>query len=115
MFLCKSTCSKLCYEIMVAHLYTTSYINLSAKVKFDRYLLFLDIWFRLWILNKKGFYNRETFAALNYEIQPMTFITFYEAQIINSYLNLRISPNHDKVDGLSANCEILIKSIDSLL
>ena len=57
----------------------------------------------------------KTVAALNYEIQPMSFITFYEAQIINFYLNSMISPNHDKVDGISANCEILIKWIDSLL
>jgi len=37
------------------------------------------------------------------------------SQIINSFLNSRISANHDKVDGLSANGEILIKEFVSLL
>ena len=33
---------------------------------------------------------------------------FYAIQIINPFLNLIISANHDKIEGLSANWEILI-------
>ena len=43
---------------------------------------------------------------LNYEIQQMSF---YATQIIHPFLNSRISANHDKVEGLLANGEILIK------
>ena len=68
-------------------------------------------------MEEKRFYNRETIAALNYEIQQMSFIPPFPAyQIINSFLNSRILSNHDKVEGLSANNgEILIKGIVSLL
>ena len=52
----------------------------------------------------KRFYDRETIAASNYEIR-------YATQIINPFLNSRISDNHDKVGELSANSEILIKEI----
>ena len=38
-----------------------------------------------------------------------TTLTFYAIQIINQLLNSRISANHDKVEGHTANREILIK------
>ena len=45
----------------------------------------------------------------------MSFIfPFYATQIIHSFLNSRISANHDKVVGLSSNGEIHIKGIVSL-
>ena len=62
-------------------------------------------------------YNRETIAASNLEIHQMSFtppFPFYATQIINPFHNSRILANHDKVDGLSANGEILIKEIVSL-
>ena len=40
---------------------------------------------------------------------------FPAAQKINPFLNLIISANHNKVDGLSANGEIYVKGIVSLL
>ena len=39
-------------------------------------------------------------------MQQMSFIHtlhFYATQIINPFLNLRVSVNHDKVNGISAN------------
>jgi hypothetical protein len=51
-------------------------------------------------------YIRETMAKFNYDMQQMSFIHtlhFYATQIINPFLNLRISVNHDKVYGISAN------------
>ena len=62
------------------------------------------------------FCNRETIAPLNYETHKMSFITpIHATQIIKPFLNLKISANQDKVDGLSAKGEILIKGIVSLL
>ena len=40
---------------------------------------------------------------------------FYAAQIINPFLNSWISANHEKVERLSANSEIIVKGIVSLL
>ena len=59
---------------------------------------------------QKRFYNRETIAALNYEILQMSFIPFpfYAIKIINPFHNLKISANHNKVDGLSDNGENLV-------
>ena len=54
---------------------------------------------------------------LNYTT-PNVFYTplrFYTTKIISSFLNSRISANHDKVGGLSANGKILIKGVVSLL
>jgi len=62
---------------------------------------------------KKRLYNRETFAALNYKIHKCLFI--FITHIINPFLNSMISANHGKVDGLSANGEIPVKGIGSLL
>ena len=42
-------------------------------------------------------------------------LPFYAIQIINPFLNSRISLNHDKVVRLSANGEIIRKEIVSLL
>ena len=42
-------------------------------------------------------------------------LPFYATQIINIFLNSSITANHDKVDWLSANGEIFIKGIVSLL
>ena len=65
---------------------------------------------------ERGVHSRETIAALNYEIHQMSKNTpFYATQIINPFINSKISTNHDKIDGLSANCEILIREIVSLL
>ena len=61
-------------------------------------------------LNKKIFYNRETIV----KSQQMSFITSYVTQIINPFLNSMDSPNHDKVEWLSANDEIILKGIVSL-
>jgi hypothetical protein len=68
-------------------------------------------------LDQKKFYNRETIAALNYKMQQMSLIShpLYAAKIIFPFLNSRISAKHDKVDELSANGEILLKGIISLL
>ena len=64
---------------------------------------------------EKRFYDRETIAALNYEIHTPNVLPFYSTKMINPFLKLRISDNHDKVDELLANCEIFIKGIVSLL
>ena len=54
--------------------------------------------------NQKRFYNRETIATLNYEIQPKPFILLFSSATKNNpFLNSRISANHDKVNGLSDN------------
>ena len=46
----------------------------------------------------------------------MSFIPLSTATpIINPFLNLRISANHDKVEGQLANGEVLIKAIETLL
>ena len=70
-------------------------------------------------IQQKRFYDRETFAALNYQIHQMSFIqafpSIYATQIINTFLNSRISANQDKVDGLLFNREIHLKEIVSLL
>ena len=42
-------------------------------------------------------------------------LPLHPTQIIYPFLNSRIISNHDKVDGLSANREIFIKEIVSLL
>ena len=66
--------------------------------------------------DKKRSYHRKIIAALNYEIQQMSFIPpFPSTQIISPVNNSRISANHDKVEILSANCEILIEGVVSLL
>ena len=39
----------------------------------------------------------------------------YASQIIDRFLNSRISTDHNEADGLSANSEILMKGIVSLL
>jgi hypothetical protein len=44
-----------------------------------------------------------------------TPLPFYAAQTFNPVLNSRISANHDKVERLSANRELLIKMIVYLL
>ena len=51
-------------------------------------------------------------AAFNYEIQQMSFI---QGVIINPFVNTMNSANHDIVNGLPANGEILLKGIVSLL
>ena len=59
---------------------------------------------------QKRLYGRETIEASNYEKHHMYFIslTFYAVEVINPFLNSRISANRDKVDGVSAYGEILI-------
>ena len=59
---------------------------------------------------QKRFYNRETIAALNYEILQMshTPFPFYAAQINTPFLISMIKANHN-------NVERLIKGIVSLL
>ena len=46
-------------------------------------------------------------------------LSFYATQIVNPFINTRISANHDKVDELSANGVILVgdcfSSLESLL
>ena len=55
------------------------------------------------------FYNRETIAVFNYEMQKIPFIRpcLLCTQKINPLFNLMFSANHDKVDRLSANGETL--------
>ena len=72
--------------------------NDFSQLDFNKAFVF---WFITWFY-KKRFYNRETIATLNKKC------------LSYPYLNLRIVANHDKVDGLSANIEILIKRIVSL-
>ena len=50
-----------------------------------------------------------------YYSEILSNLPFYATQIINHFLNSRISANLDKVDALSANGETLIKGIVSLL
>ena len=54
-----------------------------------------------------AFRNREIIASLNYTpnvlLTPPPSIPLYATQIINPFLNSRISGNYDKVNGLSAN------------
>ena len=63
------------------------------------------------MFKQKRFNYRETIATLNYEVQQ---ITFNATQIINPFINSRISANYDNVEGLLANGEIIIKGIVSL-
>ena len=58
---------------------------------------------------------RETVTAFKIEISNVFHIPFYANQIINPFLNTRIPANHNKVDGISTNGEILINRIVSLL
>ena len=46
---------------------------------------------------------------------PPPLLPLYSTQIINHFLNSRNSANDHKVDGLSANGEILIKGLVYLL
>ena len=66
----------------------------------------------------KEILKRETFASLNYEKHKMSF-THPSSLLcnLNNYTSsyFRILSNHDKLKGLSANGEILIKRIVSLL
>ena len=62
----------------------------------------------------KRFYNRETFAWLNYK-KCLSYLPFHLSQIIYPFLNSSISSNHNRVERLSANGEIFIKGIASLL
>ena len=60
------------------------------------------------------FYNKETIITSNYEIHQMSYITPFPSSKSNNnplLLKSMISANHDKVEGLSANCEILIKGL----
>ena len=55
--------------------------------------------------------------GIMYEKQQMSFIStlpFYATQMINPFLNSRISVNQDKVDGHSANGLVSLLYIDSL-
>ena len=63
------------------------------------------------MFKQKIFYNRETITTLNFEVQQ---ITFNVTQIIDPFINSRISANHDNVEGLLANGEIITKWIVSL-
>ena len=65
---------------------------------------------------QKRFYNRKSIAAL-YQIHHIFHIPipFNATKMINPFPNSRISANHDKVERLFANDEILIKVIVSLL
>jgi hypothetical protein len=65
---------------------------------------------------QKRFYNRETRTASNYEIYQISFIPSPVPSNSNDlfFPNWRISANHDKTDGVSANGEILIKRVVSL-
>ena len=67
--------------------------------------------------DKKEICNRETIAALNYEIHQIihTPFHFHATQIINPFINSKISANHDKIERLSANGETLMKKIVFLL
>ena len=50
-------------------------------------------------------------GIMKYSKCPTYPLHFYATQIINTFLNWRISANHDKEEGHSANSEILIKGI----
>ena len=54
----------------------------------------------LYLQPEKRFYNKETIAIMNCEIDQMSY---YATQIINSFLNAMISANYGKVDRRSAN------------
>ena len=56
------------------------------------------------------FYNRETIANNMKYSKCLSYpLPFYPTQTINPFLDSRISANHDKVEGLLACSEILIK------
>ena len=57
-------------------------------------------------------FHVESFNAANVFHTPS--LPFYAINMINPLLNSRISTNHDKVEGHSANGEILIKGKVSL-
>ena len=61
---------------------------------------------RDFIVEKKKKFNTE---SVFYKPLP-----FYATQLISPFFNSRILANHDKVDGLSANCETIIKYNKSL-
>ena len=54
---------------------------------------------------QKRFFKREIVAVLNHEILNVFHTPFplYATQLINPFLNLKISANHDTVGRLSAN------------
>jgi hypothetical protein len=76
-------------------------------------------YFYRWFLEKR-FHNKETITAFNYKMEQTPFkppfpSPAYATKIINPFLNSMILANHDQVERLSANVEILIKGIVSLL
>ena len=74
------------------------------------------------INKQKRLYNRETIAALNYEIQQISLITpflLYATQIINLIINSKSSTNHNKMKDFQPLCnpykEDCISIVESLL
>ena len=63
---------------------------------------------------KKDFIIEKQLLQLNYEIH-FPPLPFYATQMINPFLNSGISANHAKGERLTANGEILLKGIVSLL
>ena len=66
---------------------------------------------------QKRFYTREKLQHLIMKYSKCLSypLPFYAIKKISSFLNSRISPNYDKVKGLSTKGEILIMGIVSLL
>ena len=60
---------------------------------------------------QKRLYNRETIAAINYDLEQMSFIPSFSSLQLKWLTLFSIQgskPINDKVKGLSANGEILI-------
>ena len=79
------------------------------KIVYENFYVCVSMWtFRV---VEKRFYNRKTITALNYVILQMSVIPpflLYETKIIDFFLNWRFLANHDELEGLLANAEILI-------
>ena len=94
---------------------TNEKINyVSWELSFQNRDVFIILWLKI---KKTRFYDKETITALTYKIHQICLsypLSFFANQIINPFLNSRISANHKKVQGLSANGKILIKGVVSL-
>ena len=75
------------------------------------------------MLIQKRFYNRETINAMNHEMHKSLLHPLFlcASQIINPFLNSRISVNHGKVESHSAKMmkpsqrELFLYIVESLL
>ena len=93
------------------HVAFKAYVDIKHTSLYPKILntygsLFLLFYYWLNNYTKRDFTIEKQLPHWNNEIQQMSFLLFYAAQMMNTATNLRISANHDEVKGLSPNCEI---------